>query len=224
MGIVLCSVILFLTQRVDSQQPPVHPRGGRLEKPSRERVLKFKVAAERALGKEVFAFQNGTTVSDKVFSWKDFIPFTSAEDQGSQCGSCYIFAGIGALEENWAIQHHGHSLLASQQLVLNCMGTCKGGYISSVLEFLINKGTKSAVDEPYTGIPSKCMFAPPLPYTGKAAEYIADDGRVPTESDLKAAILKYGPIPAFIYAGGTFDDWYGKDESVVITDDSKRGF
>jgi C1A family cysteine protease len=208
-----------------SQRPPIwqstrFAKGGKLERPSQLRVKKFKAEAERALGRRVFAFQAGANPSDPTFSWKDKIPFNTNEDQGAHCGSCYIFAGVGALEESWAIGHPGKSIQASQQLVLNCTGTCSGGYVSTVFEFLINKGTTTAAGNPYTGIPAGCSFTLPMPYTAIAAEYIASDGGMPTENDLKTAILQYGPVATFIYAGGTFDSWFGRDESSVITDDS----
>jgi C1A family cysteine protease len=207
--------------QVSSGQQPaaIHTKGGKLEIPSQQRIKKFRASAERKLGRRAFGFQGGATPLDPAFSWKGQIPFNTTEDQG-QCGSCYIFAGVAALEENWVIQHTGQPIVASQQLVLNCMGTCSGGYVSTVFEFLINKGTMSAVDVPYTGVSAGCTFTPPLPYKGLAAEYIASDGRIPDPNDLKKAILTYGPVASFIYAGGTFDNWFGKDEKSIISDDS----
>ncbi|MFY9743142.1 MAG: C1 family peptidase [Candidatus Sulfotelmatobacter sp.] len=226
-----------------------YAKGGRLERPSKERVQKFAAAAKRALEQyqlklnlhapeaqqpaaapsstgAASSMKRGTAVphkaaavTDPVFSWRHVISFNTNEDQG-QCGSCYIFAGVGALEENWAMQHLNQSIVASQQLVLNCVGTCSGGYVSTVMEFLTGKGTSKGTVDGYTGIPANCSFNLPLPYQGVAAAYVASDGGMPTESDLKAAILKYGPIAAFIYAGGTFDNWWGTKEPAVISDNS----
>jgi C1A family cysteine protease len=225
-----------------------HAKGGLLERPSKARVQKFKADAERALeeyrlklqltmpqsqsqqlapppggakakAKVAGAEQQAAAATDPVFTWRQIISFNTNENQG-QCGSCYIFGGVGALEESWAKQHPSQSILASQQLVLNCVGTCAGGYLSTVLEFVTGKGTTKAATDGYTGIPSGCAFSPPLPYKGLAAEYIASDGGMPAEGDLKAAILKYGPIPAFIYAGGTFDNWDQKEPAVIVDDSS----
>jgi C1A family cysteine protease len=217
-------------------------KGGMLERPSAARVNKFKLDAQRALQRYSQKLRlgiprtqklTGSTISapklgeagrpasptDQFFSWKPLIVFNTDEDQG-QCGSCYIFAGVGALEESWAKQNPTKNIVASQQLVLNCVGSCKGGYISTVVEFLTNKGTVAAATNSYTGVPAGCTFNPPLPYRSVSGAYVAADGGKPTESALKAAILKYGPIPAFIYAGGTFDSWWGVKEPAVISDDS----
>ncbi|HSZ03210.1 MAG TPA: C1 family peptidase [Terriglobales bacterium] len=249
------SIVLLLVTNVacsQSQQGATaehhYAKGGRLERPSKERVQKFAAAAKRALeqyqlkynlhapeAEEPAAAPSSTAtsspkrgaavphkaaaVTDTVFSWRRVISFNTNENQ-LQCGSCYIFAGVGALEENWAIQHPNQSIVDSQQLVLNCVGTCSGGYVSTVMDFLTGKGTSKGTSDGYTGIPSNCSFNLPLPYQGVAAAYVASDGGMPTESDLKAAILKYGPIAAFIYAGETFDSWWNQKEPAVISDDS----
>jgi C1A family cysteine protease len=219
-----------------------HAKGGLLERPSKERVQKFRAAAEHALQEYWLKLQltvpktqqlspsgvpkpkpgagaRPASPADPVFSWRPLIMFNTNEDQGT-CGSCYIFAGVGALEESWAKQHPSKNILASQQLVLNCVGTCSGGYLSTVVEFLTGKGTSKAVANVYTGVPAGCTFTPPLPYQTLAGDYVASDGGMPSEADLKAAILKYGPVGAFIYAGGSFDSWWNKKEPSVIVDDS----
>ena len=245
---VTCATIIMAGQSEGHPLAQPHVKGGKLERPSKERVQKFKAAAERALqqyqmmqftmpksqdmappkgaktesqGKEKMGGgvrARSAAPTDKVFSWRPLIAFNTSENQGS-CGSCYIFGGVGALEESWAKQNPTKSIAASQQLVLNCVGSCSGGYLSTVMEFLTDKGTTQASSISYTGIPAGCSFNPPLPYKGIAAEFVASDGGMPAEADLKAAILKYGPIGAFIYAGGTFDDW-NQQEPALISDDS----
>lgn len=220
-----------------------HAKGGLLEKPSAARVQAFKAAAARALneyrqklnfalprtqeqqatagvaGVKRGAAARPASAGDPVFSWRSVIKFNTNEDQGTTCGSCYIFAGVGALETSWAKQHVGQNIAASQQLVLNCVGSCSGGYVSTVLQFLTDKGTSAYATDPYLGVPAGCSFNLPLPYQTVAGAYVANDGRMPSEQDLKAAILQYGPIPAFMYAGGSFDTWNMK-EPAIITDDS----
>lgn len=92
--------------------------------------------------------------------------------------------------------------------------------LSTVLEFLVDKGTSQAASDAYTGILGNCTFSLPLPYKAIAAAYVAADGGMPVEGDLKTALLQYGPIPAFIWAGGDFDNWWSRNESSVINDDS----
>jgi C1A family cysteine protease len=52
-------------------------------------------------------------------NWRDLGAVTEVKDQGADCGSCYAFASIGALESHYFIKT-GKLLNLSEQEIVDC--------------------------------------------------------------------------------------------------------
>jgi C1A family cysteine protease len=197
--------------------------GGRLERPAAKKVKQFEAEAAASLA-EVPAFlpqtqSEGTepttaaSPDDPKFSWRAGGYVTAARSQ-SNCGSCYVFGGIAALEANWAIRHNKQMIDASEQQVLNCTsGSCStGGYNSSTMSYLVNTGTCTETDNTYVAAKKTCTPRT-IAYRGVARAYVDPQGGQPSRRALKQAIIEHGPVSAFVYAGG-FGNYYNTDRVV----------
>ena len=85
----------------------------------------------------------------KEFSWKDKGYVTPVREQG-ECGSCYVFSSVGAMESQYMINVEKKAKDFSVQTLLNCMhkpyvntGTsneCQGGSELDVMNRMIEVG------------------------------------------------------------------------------------
>ncbi|CAD8136285.1 unnamed protein product [Paramecium octaurelia] len=81
------------------------------------------------------------------------------KDQGD-CGSCWAFSAVGALEINTKIQFNEIVDLSEQDLV-DCAGPygnagCDGGWMESALDYIIDSGIAETKVYPYTGEDGIC--------------------------------------------------------------------
>ncbi|ABM45731.1 viral cathepsin [Spodoptera frugiperda multiple nucleopolyhedrovirus] len=96
------------------------------------------------------------------FDWRTLNKVTSVKDQG-MCGACWAFAGLGALESQYAIKYDRLIDLAEQQLV-DCdfvdMG-CDGGLIHTAYEQIMRMGgVEQEFDYPYKAERQPCALKP----------------------------------------------------------------
>lgn len=78
---------------------------------------------------------------------------TSVKDQG-QCGSCWAFSTVGALEGANAI-NTGNLVAYSEQELVSCAGSygnhgCNGGLMQRAFSYVMDKGMTLEQDYPYT--------------------------------------------------------------------------
>jgi C1A family cysteine protease len=96
------------------------------------------------------------------FDWRNYNKVTAVKDQG-MCGACWAFAGLGALESQYAIKYDRLVDLAEQQLV-DCdyvdMG-CDGGLIHTAYEQIMRMGgVEQEIDYPYRAERLPCALKP----------------------------------------------------------------
>ena len=77
------------------------------------------------------------------------------------CGSCWAFSAVGAIEGEWSLKHHNLYNLSEQELVdcssyLGNMG-CGGGSMEKAFQYVIDNGLCSNKSYPYTANNGQCQ-------------------------------------------------------------------
>ncbi|XP_065222098.1 uncharacterized protein LOC135846757 [Planococcus citri] len=121
-----------------------------------------KVETNVTASKDFFANETfvGAAAAPKEKDWVKEGKVTSIKDQ-SQCGSCWAFGTIGAIESHFAIATGKLQDLSPQNL-LDCTGginSCNGGYMNQAYDYVIrNKGVATEKSYPYRGRKGHCQY------------------------------------------------------------------
>jgi C1A family cysteine protease len=131
-AICLLSIAIPVTVWSQTSHPKVS-FGGKLERPTPNKVRRFRIDAIRALrGFRASLPRSQSTariqlhpdalasINDPAFSWRTAGYVTPSRDQ-NPCGSCYVFRPVGAMEANWAIRNSKQMIDSSEQHALNCV-------------------------------------------------------------------------------------------------------
>lgn len=89
--------------------------------------------------------------------WRDKYKVSSVKNQG-QCGGCWAFSSVGAVESAWAIRHNTLYNLSEQELI-DCSSQnhgCEGGSMDLAFQYIINNGLCSNSSYPYTAVDGQC--------------------------------------------------------------------
>jgi len=173
-------------------------------------LLGFKpIAATSA--KAVKYSTNGADVD-----WRQKGCVNPIKDQG-QCGSCWAFSAVQAVESCYAASTGTLYSLSESQLVDCCSACsgCDGGFPSSAYDWVIkhqNGGFMKEEDYPYSPSEHSCKFDP-----SKVVVTISGYSEVASgsESDLAAKCASVGPIAVGIdasnwsfqlYSSGIYDE------------------
>jgi C1A family cysteine protease len=124
-----------------------------------KRMLSYKpIRGSKAA--PVFSAEN-VSIPDKV-DWRSEGKVNPVQDQG-QCGSCWAFSAIGAIESRQAIQT-GTLLKLSEQQLVDCAGGtygnlgCNGGDMGTAISYSADFGNELETDYPYAGVDQKCQY------------------------------------------------------------------
>lgn len=187
-----------------------------------------------ALGNADFA--DMCSPSTDAFAWDQYL--TPIRNQGA-CGSCWVFAAVGALEASNAIINGGATDMAEQH-ALDCSGggSCGGGWYTPIFEWLSGGKDGLQLEDavPYKSSEQSCKAKGKTPYEVEAWGWVDEQDIEPSVDEMKAAMCKYGPLtaavaatPAFIaYGGGVFDEDSNTGVNHAITlvgwDDSRKAW
>ncbi|XP_072316856.1 uncharacterized protein [Eucyclogobius newberryi] len=133
--------------------------------------------------------------------WRKKGLVTKVKDQG-ECGACWAFSSVGALEGLLAKTTGKLEELSPQNLV-DCSTKygnkrCVGGLLQFAFQYIIaNKGISSEKSYPYQAKAGVCRYNPAY-RTANCSSY--QYVRPATESALKQALAKVGPISVAVHS------------------------
>jgi len=136
-----------------------------------------------------------------TLDWREYGMVTAIKDQG-QCGDCWAFSSVGALEG----QHFrmtGDLVSLSEQNLLDCTGPygndgCNGGWMEYAYEYVqCNGGIDTEASYPYTGNQNTCGYNAANEAATAKYGYVT----IPVnETALMIAVASQGPISVAIDA------------------------
>ncbi len=132
-----------------------------------------------------------------AFDWRDAngVFVTPIRNQ-KKCGSCWAFSMTAGLEAYTLLKENtpGRNLDLSEQVMLSCSGagSCNGGRLSA--GFLSKTGLPPETDYPYTATDGSCKSAA-AGWQGRSYRIGAYGSVRQSVQALKAALVKYGPLP-----------------------------
>lgn len=153
------------------------------------------------------------------FDWRELGGVTPAGFQGADCGSCWSFATIAALEGH-LFRRTGLLVPLSEQNLVDCaedygsMG-CDGGFQEYAFEYIRDHGVSLKTKYPYTEMENaECGRNETLDRSGV---FIRDYARIKPgdEEKMKEVIATLGPLACSMnadlvtfeqYSGGIFND------------------
>jgi C1A family cysteine protease len=168
-----------------------------------------------------------------AFDWTWYGKVTPVRDQGT-CGSCWDFTTVAAMEANHLIRSNAVTAAvdASEQSILECVPTdsCAGGWWYEAFDMMIQTGLPKESDYPYTATDDKnrCRMddpnPPPVEYRAVNWGYVPRPANfIPTNDDLKRALLDHGPIAIAFNANQKFVDW-GWNGAAGVFKDNDPGY
>ncbi len=141
--------------------------------------------------------------------WRAMDGVTPVRDQGD-CGSCWAFAAMGAVESSILI-HRGTPVDLSEQWLISCTaaGNCGGGWYGLAFDYMVatkdsceKSGIPLESDFPYQAADAECTCPSNRPYSlvswGAAEENVLE---------IKRKILEYGPVVVGVAVDEVFQSY-----------------
>lgn len=145
------------------------------------------------------------------YDWLSLGVVTPVKDQG-ECGSCWTFSTIGAIESHWNILGKGRNISFSEQQLVDCAWDfnnygCDGGLPSQAFEYIKHiGGLETSLTYPYTGKDGECNFRPKVAvgYV-KFGSYNITEG---DENEMAERLYNAGPVSISFEVTDDFEDYY----------------
>ena len=124
-----------------------------------KRILGYKPSAKNY---PVSYFNETNVAIPTSIDWRTSGDVNPVQDQG-QCGSCWAFSAVGAMESRIKIKTGTLPSLSEQQLV-DCAGGiyenqgCNGGDMGTAFDYAHDKGMESEATYPYTAMDGNCNY------------------------------------------------------------------
>jgi cathepsin L len=178
-------------------------------------AAKQNEAARKALQAHPHDGYAACSVNAASFDWTSNGGVTPVPPS-QQCGDCWGFATVAALESSYILQHSGSAGASVQDLV-----ACRQGVLCSVSGSIsfdqTNKGIASAIEVPYSPSPSSAACSNKTTYQSTTYGYVDSQQNIPTIGEIKQALCLYGSVATYMYAslqfqiytGGVFEDMPG---------------
>ncbi|GMT30387.1 hypothetical protein PFISCL1PPCAC_21684, partial [Pristionchus fissidentatus] len=194
------------------------------------RRMGFRAPVVRSASNWNAAAVANEVVPDHV-DWREHGLVSRVKNQGD-CGSCYAFAAVGALEGQHA-KKNGEMVEFSEQNIVDCSttfgnGGCDGGNAEAAFQYVNwNKGIDTEESYPYDGErDDECRYSNA---TIGDRDYGTVSMPVGDEEALKVAVATIGPISVALNATGILhykegvyddadctDDWRGINHAVLV--------
>ncbi|XP_065867933.1 zingipain-2-like [Euphorbia lathyris] len=146
-----------------------------------------------------FRYENDSGVPDSV-DWRKKGAVTPIKDQG-QCGSCWAFSAVAAVEGIHEIKT-GKLIALSEQEIVDCDTRnhgCQGGLMDDAFKFIVEHGLASEAMYPYNASDSTCNTEA----EGKPSARITGYEDVPVNNETALAkVVANQPVSVAIDAGG----------------------
>jgi len=138
--------------------------------------------------------------------WRDENVLGAVKNQG-QCGSCWAFGAVGAVEAQWAIAGNAPEILSEQMLVDCGAGDCNGGWADRAFDTIIDQGGDCREEDyPYTAHNGHgCKsFTPVVSISGYNFMNVKSEGI----DALAESIYNNGPHTVYVYANSNFQRYH----------------
>jgi cathepsin L len=140
-------------------------------------------------------------VTASAFDWTRLGKVSPVRDQ-SLCGSCWDFAAVAAMESSILIRYNDAIQLSPQYALDNAIvGSCNGGFPGEVWTDMVVLGTAKESDVPYLATKRGPLLRFDNPYRALIWGFVGNVISPPTISELKAALLRHGPLAITMYVG-----------------------
>nr|BAN20235.1 cathepsin L [Riptortus pedestris] len=137
-----------------------------------------------------------------IVDWRAEGAVTPVKNQG-QCGSCWAFSAVGALEGQH-FRQTGELVNLSEQNLVDCTRNmifgnngCNGGFMNRAFRYIKKKGIDTEESYPYRGKEQKCKFSPENIGANMTGYAKIKRG---SQLALQDAVAKAGPISVAIEA------------------------
>ncbi|XP_030456619.1 senescence-specific cysteine protease SAG39-like [Syzygium oleosum] len=165
-------------------------------------------SSPRQVNAKPFRYEHVTAVPSSM-DWRKKGAVTPIKDQG-QCGSCWAFSAVGAMEGITQLKT-GKLISLSEQELVDCDTSgedqgCEGGLMDDAFEFIIgNHGLATEANYPYQAVDGTCNARKEASSAAKITGY--EDVPSNSESALMKAVA-HQPISVAIDAGESAFQFY----------------